>query len=153
MKGSITKYRKRDGRVSWGYHFRVGSTQFAKSGYETRDAAIEAQGKAIAEATGQPLDVPVSPPPPAPVEAAAEADEEDPRTVKEYLSYWLDEHAALRCAPSTMELYRKLAKYITEHLGDKRISKLKTADIQETVNRLQLRGGSKTEKHPEGKPL
>ena len=39
MKGTITKYRKQDGRVSWGYYLNVGKEQFTKSGFGTKDAA------------------------------------------------------------------------------------------------------------------
>jgi integrase len=77
----------------------------------------------------------------------------DARPLNEYLDYWLNEHAALRCAPATMELYRKLGEYLKRHLGTVPIRDLKAAQIQETVNRLLLHGGIKTEEHPQGRPL
>jgi integrase len=150
MKGTITKYRKKDGRISWGYYFRGKTTgeQVTKSGFDTRSAAVDALNAQRDAVFGVSL--------PAAPEVAGAADpalKGDTRTVSEYLNYWLEEHAALRCAPKTMEEYQGQAKYLIEHLGVVRLSDLKAAAIQEMVNRLQLHGGMKTEKHPEGRPL
>jgi integrase len=145
VKGSITKYRKKDGRLSWGYYYKIGDDQFTKSGFATKDAAGDALQSAIAKATGTSVAIHADPSP--------QSSKGDTRTVARYLDYWLDEHAALRCAPTTMELYRKLAVYLARHLGSIRICDLKAAQIQETVNRLQLHGGRKSTEHPEGRPL
>ena len=58
-----------------------------------------------------------------------------------------------RCAPSTVELYGKLAVHLVRYLGKIRLRDLKAVHIQEMVNQLQVRGGAKREKHPQGRPL
>lgn len=137
MKGSITKYRKRDGRVSWGFYFKAEGRQFTKSGYSTKDEASKALDAAIGnhrEPDGSPR-------------------KGDTRTLAEYLPYWLDNHAALRCQPKTFERYKQLAAYLTPLLGSIPILDLKAGKIQEAVNVLQLRGGAPTKAHPQGRPL
>ena len=42
MKGTVTKCRKKDGRISWGYYYKAGGEQFTKGGFATKDAASEA---------------------------------------------------------------------------------------------------------------
>jgi integrase len=126
MKGSITKYRKKDGRVSWGYYYKAEGKQFTKSGFPTRFDA----GKALDAALGNVQD------------DNGVARPGDTRTLAEYFPYWLGNHAALRCAPTTMENYRSLAKYLIKLLGHIRLCDLKAAQIQEFVNYLQLHGSA-----------
>jgi integrase len=140
MNGSITKYRKRDGRISWGWYFKANGEQITKSGYATKDDARAALDKCLAK------DVVASP-------GTAPQTRSDQRTLAVYLQYWLDSHAALRCTPATMENYRGLAKYLVRHLGGARLCDLRAGQIQEMVNRLQLHGGEKSKQHPEGRPL
>jgi integrase len=140
MNGTITKYRKKDGRISWGYYYKSGQQQTTKSSFATKDDARAALDKALAK------DVPVS-------AGAAPQARSDQRTLSVYLQHWLDSHAALRCTPATMENYRGLAKYLVKHLGKVRLCDLKAAQIQEMVNRLQLLGGAKSKQYPEGRPL
>jgi integrase len=147
VKGTITKYRKKDGRVSWGYYYKAGEEQFTKSGFATKDAAVDARDFAIREAQGLP-----------PVGHAARPDASperkgDTRTLREYLTYWLETHAALRCTPKTMERYSDLSAYLARQLGSIRLCDLKTAQIQDAVNRLKTRGGAITKAHPHGRPL
>jgi len=71
----------------------------------------------------------------------------------EYFRYWLDNHAALRWEPKTLERYRQLADYVIRLLGEVSILDLKPGMIQEAVNALLLRGGAPTEAHPPGRPL
>jgi integrase len=156
VKGTITKYRKKDGRVSWGYYFRDGADQITKSGFGTKDEARNALDAAIANVKGaapapsMPVALAIDPP----VEGSVtEGSKGDTRTVGAYLDYWLDNHAALRCEPTTMEDYRKLAKYLVQHLSEVRLPDLKTARIQEMVNQLRLHGGIRTKAHPQGRPL
>ena len=49
MNGTITKYRKKDGRISWGYWFRHPLTkeQITRSGFDTRSAAVDARDEAL----------------------------------------------------------------------------------------------------------
>jgi integrase len=127
MNGSITKYRKKDGRISWGYYYKSGGQQVTKAGFATKDDARAALDKALAK------DVPAA--------AGVPHPRNDPQTLAVYLQHWLDNHAAMRCAPGTMENYRGLAKYLVKHLGTIRLCDLKTVQIQEFVNMLQLHGG------------
>ena len=78
---------------------------------------------------------------------------DDARTLAEYFDYWLDNHAALRCQPKTLERYRQLAESLIRLLGHISIRHLRPGAIQEAVNWLQLRGGVPTDNHPQGRPL
>ena len=49
MKGSITKYRKTDGRISWGYYYKVEGRQHTKSGFPTKFDASKELGVALAK--------------------------------------------------------------------------------------------------------
>ena len=71
----------------------------------------------------------------------------------DYFAYRLSEHVARRCAPKTAERYAELRKYLVRHLGGSRLNELTTAQIQETIHRLQDSGGAVTEEHPGGRPL
>ena len=147
MTGTITRYKRKDRSISWGFYFKVDDKQFTKSGFETKDAAREACQRAIREAQGLPPAAHDAKPDTSP------ASKGDKRTVEEYVGYWLDAHAVLRCSPKTFEEYQGLAKYLIRDLGAVRLCDLKAATIQEVVNRLQLRGGVKTDEHPNGRPL
>jgi hypothetical protein len=68
----------------------------------------------------------------------------------EYLDYWLDNQAALRRQPKTLERYRQLADNLRRLLGHISIRDLRRGAIQEAVNWLQLRGGVPTNAHPQG---
>jgi integrase len=139
MNGTITRYRKKDGRISWGFYYKAGEEQFTKSGFGTRDEARRALDKALGRDTAVLSGTPQS--------------ATDQRTVAVYLSHWMNNHATLRCTPATMENYRGLAKYVVKHLGKVRLRDLKAGQIQDFVNHLQLRGGEKSEQHPDGRPL
>jgi integrase len=137
VKGTITKYRKKDGRVSWGYYYKTEGRQFTKSGFGTKfDAA-----KALDAALGNHQN------------SDGIVREGDTRTLAEYLPYWLERHAALRCQPKTLERYRQLSDYLLRLLGSIPILDLKPGIIQEAVNLLQLQGGAPTKDHPQGRPL
>jgi hypothetical protein len=71
----------------------------------------------------------------------------------EYFRYWIEEHAARRCAPKTMERYRELGRYLVKHLGETRINDLTTAQIQHAIHGLKDAGGQVTKEFPKGKPL
>ncbi len=137
MKEMITKYRKTDGRISWGYHYRWEGRQFTKSGFPTKFDASKALGAALAR--HQMHD--------------ANRHQWDNRNLAEYIRYWLDNHAALRCGPKTLERYRQLAESLVRLLGGVSIRDLRPGVIQEAVNVLLLRGGAPTEAHPNGRPL
>jgi integrase len=137
VRGSLTKYRKKDGRVSWGYYYKAEGRQYTKGGFPTKFDA----SKALDAALGNHQDT------------DGVARKGDTRTLAEYLVYWLDTHAALRCQPKTLERYRQHAGYLTKLLGSIPILDLKPGLIQEAVNLLQLQGGAPTKDHPQGRPL
>src|SRR5215471_11343991 len=126
MKETITKYRKMDGRVSWGYQYRWQGLQFTKSGFPTKFEASKALGAALAR--HQLHD--------------ASPQQWDTRNLAEYIRYWLDNPAALRCGPKTLERYRQLAGSLVRLLGGVPIVNLKPSVIQEAVKVLLLRGGA-----------
>jgi integrase len=74
-------------------------------------------------------------------------------TFSEYFKYWMDEHAARRCAPKTLERYHDLGRYLAKHLGGTRINELTTAQIQHAIHRLTDAGGQITTEFPSGRPL
>jgi hypothetical protein len=85
LNGTIAKYRKKDGRISWGYYYTAEGGQFSKSGFATKFEASKALGAALGrhqDANGVPR-------------------KGDTRTLAEYLDYWLDNHAALLPAEDT----------------------------------------------------
>jgi hypothetical protein len=106
VNGSITKKRLKNGRVSWGWYYKLGEQQFTKSGFGTRDEARSALDNALSK------DIDATSHKPKADRLVA-----DSRTLSVYLAYWLDNHASLRCAPATMENYRGLAKYLTKGSG------------------------------------
>ena len=65
----------------------------------------------------------------------------DTRNLAEYIRYWLDNHAALRCGSKTLERYRQLAESLVRLLGGVSILDLRPGVTQEAVNSLLLRGG------------
>lgn len=83
MNGTNTKHLKNDGRISWEYHYKAEDLQFSKSGFVTKFEASNALGAARHQ------------------QAKGTAHRDDTRTLAEYLDYWLDNHAALRCQPKT----------------------------------------------------
>ena len=101
MTGTITKYRKKDGHISWGHHCKAEGPQVSKSRFATKFEGSKALGAAL----GRHQD------------PSGVAREGDTRTLAEYLDYWLENHAALRCQPKTLERYRQLADYLIRLLG------------------------------------
>jgi len=135
LNGTNSKHLKNDGRISWEYHCQAEGLRFSKSNFVTKFEASKALGAARHQ------------------QSKANAHTEDTRTLAEYLEYWLDNHAALRCQPKTLERYRQLAESLVRLLGHISIRDLRTCAIQEAVNWLQLRGGVPTDAHPQGRPL
>jgi hypothetical protein len=145
-RGTITKYKRRsDGRTTWGYYYKTDGKQFTKRGFETksdaRDALDAALGITATFGTGN-SNAPTEPHP-----------KGDTRTISEFLRYWLREHAAPRCERKTLERYGEIVAYLDRQIGDVPLSDLKTAHIQEAVNRLSARGGAITKECPDGRPL
>jgi integrase len=153
MKGTITRYRKEDGRISWGYWFRHPATknQITKSGFDTRSGAMDALNAALEKASGISRSQPT--PPAGGISTAESAPKGDARMLSEYLDYWRREHAAPRCERKTLERYGDFVKYLERQLGSLRLCDLKASHVQEAVNRLYACGGAVTKEHPEGRPL
>jgi integrase len=135
LNGTNTKHLKNEGRISREYHYKAEGPQFSQSGFVTKFEAPKALGAAGHQ------------------QANGTAHRDDTRTLAEYLDYWLDNHAALRCQPKTLERYRQLAESLIRLLGHISIRDLRPGAIQEAVNWLQLRGGVPTDNHPQGRPL
>jgi hypothetical protein len=113
LNGTITKYRKKDGRISFGYHCNGEGRQVSRSGFATKSEGPKALGAALGGHQ----------------HANGVARKGDTRTLAEYLDYWLDNHAALRCQPKTLERYRQLANYLRRLLGHISIRDLRPGAI------------------------
>jgi integrase len=143
LRVAISEYESKSGRLTeeigllgrrtWAYILGEKTV----GGFESRSAAEEALKAKIdwQQAQMQPV-VPASAP-----------------TFAEYFRYWIEEHAARRCAPKTMERYGELGRYLVKHLGETRINDLTTAQIQLAIHRLKDAGGQVTKEFPKGKPL
>src|SRR5262245_60476156 len=94
--GKITQHRGILGTVTWGFAFRGES----KSGFADRAAAETALARVVERA------------------AAAEQKSDVDPTFSAFILHWLDEHAARRCAPKTLERYRELAGYLIRQFTD-----------------------------------
>jgi len=129
--GVITEHVDVLGRRTWG--FSLGDQKCV--GFDSSEAADRARTSEIEKR-----------------EATVAVVAEEP-TVTEYLAYWLEEHAARRCAPKTLERYRDISRYIVKQLGETRINELTTAQIQHAVHRLKDAGGQITKEFPDGRPL
>ena len=69
--------------------------------------------------------------------AGVELTEDSSITLGEWLSRWLEEYKKPTLRPSTFVGYSKdIANHILPYLGSKRLTQLKTADIQKHYNRL-----------------
>jgi integrase len=120
------------GRRTWGY--ALGNDN--RGGFESRAAAEKARMAEMDRREAKQVEV-VSPEP----------------TFAHYFKYWLDEHAARRCAPKTLERYKELGRYLVKHLGETLINELTTAQIQHAIHILKDGGGLATKEYPAGRPL
>lgn len=58
--------------------------------------------------------------------------------LRDWMTYWLEEVAALKLRPSTMRSHRGVARnFITPMLGHKRLDKITPTDVQKMTNRIQ----------------
>src|ERR1035438_2636799 len=140
LRDAITEYETKTGRITeqldllgrrtWG--FVLGDKSCAA--LESREAAESARTAEIDRREAKPTVI------------------DDP-AFEEYFTYWMDEHAARRCAPKTLERYKELGRYLVRHLGGTRINELTTAQIQHAIHRLKDAGGQATKEFPNGKPL
>jgi len=130
--GQITEHVDLLGRRTWRYV--LGDEN--RGGFESRAAAENARMAEVERREAKQLDA-----------VSAEP------TFADYFKYWLDEHAARRCAPKTLERYRELGRYLVKHLGETLINELTTAQIQHAIHRLKDAGGQITKEYPAGKQL
>jgi integrase len=144
MNGTISKRPLKSGEVRWAYSFFAGwiekdgvrvRDQRTKSGFPSKRAAADALRTAIAETSKAP-----------------ESPAKSPR-FESFFLHWIDEHAAHRCAPKTLERYGQLGRYAFQDLGATPLQELTTAQIQQAVHRLRDSGGAVTKEFPKGKPL
>jgi len=130
--GQITEQVDLLGRRTWGYVLGVEN----RGRFESRAAAENARIAEIERREAKQVEV-----------VSAEP------TFVDYFKYWVDEHAARRCAPKTLERYKDLGRYLVKHLGETLINELTTAQIQHAIHRLKDGGGQITKEFPDGKPL
>ena len=127
--GSITKRKLSSGKLSWGFSFFAGRDeegkriQVTRSGFSTRKAAATALAAAV-ERHQQGLAV-----------------VRDGRSFGDFLRGWLDNHAARRVSPRTLEAYRQSADYILRSLEDVPLARVTPRLLQETVYSLSESGG------------
>ena len=60
----------------------------------------------------------------------AVATKEAELTLAKYFALWIEEHAARRCAPKTLERYTELGQYLTREIGMTPLNELSTSQIQ-----------------------
>lgn len=126
MTGTITKHKKRDGRISWGYVFDlekdVKRRQVTKKGFQTKAEASDALRKAITSRDHI-------------------ARELDPRTFSEFFDAWIREHCERHLERTTVEGYVRKGRYAKLHFGSRPITKLTALEIQHALNTLSDEGG------------
>jgi integrase len=139
VTGTITKYRQKNGKYSWGYVFDAGAAgktrnQKTKQGFSTKKAAEDALRAAIVNHQSAPQS-------------------RDPRTFSDFFKVWITEHAERHCEPKTVDRYEELGEYAKRQFGDVPIIDLKPLILEKALNALRDHGGKKTPAHPEGRPL
>jgi hypothetical protein len=122
MKRSTTKDSKQTGGSSKRHHSDYEGHQHSKSGFAAASHASSAMG--IFGKHQREKAVPPNP---------------ETRTAGKYLTYWLDNHAAPRCQPKTLERYGQLADNLTRLLGGVSLLDLTPAIIQDVINVMHLR--------------
>lgn len=144
----VTKYQRKDGRLSWGYVLEVGKDENGRRRQEKRqgfhyqreaEAAVAARrrqlGLAKAATTTQDL---TSAQIIEPLRARI--------TFGQVLDQFLSEET-INCTLGTLEMYRKSSRYPRRDLGDVPIDSITSSHLQNLFTRLRTVGGDK------GKPL
>src|SRR5947209_258957 len=104
MTGTITKYKLKNRKTSWGYYFLAGRAangkriQVKQQGFETKRDAEDALRRAV-EASSR------------------ELRPNDSRTFTAVFDHWLDDHACRRCERKTVARYRELGAYAVREFG------------------------------------
>lgn len=133
--GKIIQDRTASGRR---WKFALGDQEQAFTTKEAAEAALKA---AIATREHRSM------------HASAERDARHALTFEKYFSVYINQHAARRCAPKTIERYRELGQYLIRRLGLTPINELTTAQIQRVIHDLEDSGGARTNEFPDGRPL
>lgn len=147
MRGSVTKYKQKNGRVSWGFHFRPGKDadgkwiRITKQGFKTKGEAEDKLDEAKKEYKNA-----RDPQQPAPAVGP-------PDTFAEFFGVWMKEYAQRHCEPKTTERYGELGRYAIAHFGDVPLRGLTAFTLERAFNQLSDHGGQKSEKFPEGRRL
>jgi integrase len=137
MNGTITKRKRSDGRIAWGYVFDAGNDgtgkriQFTKSGFETKREAQDALRTAIGETEAIRNA-------PAPIEVP---------TFAVFFERWMQQHASRRCSAKTLEAYGQHAAYAIREFGLVPVNKLTPELLEVALNKLQDSGAK------QGRPL
>jgi integrase len=140
VNGTVTKRARKTGKPSWGYVFDIGRDesgkrlQSTKSGFRTKTEADAALRIAVAAHEASVEDANNPPPPALP-------------TFAEFFARWMDEHAARRCSPKTLEAYGQHGAYAVREFGKKLLTELTPELLEGAMNKLQDQGSRA------GKPL
>jgi integrase len=146
-KNAIEEHERSHGRISRETGTRnrrvwaITLGELSQSGFTTREAAEIALQAAIDKRAADQ------------VRRQDETRTDCELTFAKYFQLWIDEHAARRCAPKTLERYKELGLYLIREIGATPLNKLMTSQIQKSVHNLEDHGGSKTKEHPTGRPL
>jgi integrase len=130
MTGTITKYKLKNGRKSWGYVFTTGYAggkrqQTIKKGFKTEREAQEALRIALGT-RGEDVKV-----------------VRDERTFGAYFTDWLKTHGAKKWGAMTCEQNAKRAAYAIRKFGDVPLLELTHMQLERGLAELLAKGGRK----------
>ncbi|MEY8763417.1 MULTISPECIES: tyrosine-type recombinase/integrase [Clostridium] len=125
MKGTIRKYTRKDGTVTYGYLVYMGVDENGKKKYK-RKRGFKKQKEcetALAKFITQ-------------LEKGTVVTN-DKMTIKEYMNYWLETYPKNHCQPSTYKRYKLFCRDIVHCLGGYKLTKLNPLLIQKFYEDLK----------------
>ncbi len=129
MNGCTFKRTLPSGRITWGYSIDAGKDasgkrkQIFKSGFEKKSEAAAAMRVLLSEKDNGDLVAP------------------DPQTFAAFVNLWFQDYGPRRCSLKTLERYRSLGAYVTQHLGSTRLQDLSALALERVFNQLKDSGG------------
>jgi integrase len=135
MTGTITKYKLKTGRISWGFVFTIGRDpagkrlQVVRKGFETKHEAADALRAAMDEQKSG-REVP-----------------KNSRTFEAFFNEWIELRGATKWAKMTTEQNKKRAAYANRMFGDVPLQKLNMMRLEQDFATLLTKGGKN------GRPL
>jgi integrase len=129
VTGTITRYKLKTGRYSWGFVFTIGRDQAGKrlqvvrKGFETKHEADDALRAAISDhETGRGV-------------------LKDGREFGAFFRDWLERHGAARWSKMTAEQNQKRAAYAIRKFGEVPLQKLTPMRLEQDFGALLMKGG------------